>query len=129
MKTRIFLLMLGVVAVACVSQKNAQKTGNNAPVLTDDSTRYEITLIDPDFDLWYSTHYTPALDRSNALYRSLNLTGVSNWNLYFTHNRHSGVVDSYINYNPSVDYGIEVNRKLFWYFTYIEQKFNIRLLR
>jgi len=53
---------------------------------------------------------------------------VSHWNDYFTRNRYPRAIDSSIDYDYSIDYGIEVNRKLYWYFKYIEDTFKIRLL-
>lgn len=37
------------------------------------------------------------------------------------------VIDCIIEYQSNVDYGIEVNRKLYWYFLYITENYKIRL--
>jgi hypothetical protein len=37
------------------------------------------------------------------------------------------VIDSWINYQPQIDYGIDVNRKLYWYFRFVEDYYGIRL--
>lgn len=37
------------------------------------------------------------------------------------------IIESYIDYRPNIDYGIEVNRKLFWYFKYVKSKYGINL--
>ncbi|KAF0195295.1 MAG: hypothetical protein FD166_3011 [Bacteroidetes bacterium] len=126
------LAVLGLVFMAvcaCSSQKETTGTGKPAATVAIDSTEYEITIIDPDFDRWYVGHYSPALDRTNEYYRSMNSQGVINWNYYFTRNKYSTVIGSYISYNPSIDYGLEVNRRLYWYFRFIEENYRIRLLR
>jgi hypothetical protein len=43
--------------------------------------------------------------------------------------RYNRIIGSYINWNPTTDYGIEINRRLYWYFVYYEETFRIRLLR
>ena len=108
----------------------SQKTGsdNRHSTIKSDSTEYEITIIDPGFDQWYLMHYSPAKDHSNEYYRSRNQVAICTWNDYFTRNRYRRVIDDYIFYDNSVDYGIEVNRKLYWYFKYTEEEFRIRLL-
>lgn len=98
------------------------------PVIKTDSTEYEIIVIDPEFDHWYLIHFSQAKDYSNSYYRAKNQIGVANWNDYFIRNLYPKIIDSSIVYDNSIDYGIEVNRILFWYFKYYEDKFKIRLL-
>lgn len=107
----------------------SQKTGSSDrhSTIKSDSTEYEITIIDNDFDQWYLINYSPAKDYSNEYYRSKNQVAVINWNGYFTRNRYHRVIEDYIFYDNSVDYGLDVNRKLYWYFKYTEEKFKIRL--
>jgi len=54
---------------------------------------------------------------------------VANWNDYYRTGKHSQVIDSNINYQPNLDYGIEVNRKLYWYFKYVQEEYKIRLFQ
>ncbi len=109
----------------------SQKTGvvSGRHTIKSDSTEYEITIIDNAFDNWYLLNYTPSKDYSNDYYRVKNQVGVNNWNDYFNRGKYSRIVENHIYYNYSVDYGIEVNRKLFWYFRYIEENYRIRLLK
>jgi len=73
--------------------------------------------------------FNPGLDRSNEYYRSKNSLAASTWNSYYNSGRYRRAISSDIPYNPSVDYGIEVNRKLYWYFKYIEENYKVPLLR
>jgi len=129
MKKLVLLGLVIIVVYGCSSPKKSFVSEKTAGRVAIDSTEYEITIIDPDFDRWYIGHYSPALERTNEYYRSMNSQGVINWNQYFTRNRYSTVIGSYISYNPSVDYGLEVNRRLYWYFRFIEENYRIRLLR
>ncbi|MFH1118682.1 MAG: DUF6146 family protein [Bacteroidota bacterium] len=126
---KLMVFILAVFSIwSCIQQKKIAGSPDSVPVILLDSTEYEITIIDPDFEQWYLLHYSPAKDRSNDFYRSKNNLGINNWNHYFTTNKYSQVVGSSIDVNPGIDYGIEVNRKLYWYFIYIEDNFKIRLL-
>jgi hypothetical protein len=129
MKKLLIFSFILLAAWACTHQKEVTKSKATVPTVILDSTEYEITITDPDFDRWYMMRYSPSMDRSNDYYRSKNGLGVVNWNDYFTRNKYNQVIGSYINYNPSVDYGIEVNRRLFWYFKFIEETYRIRLLK
>ncbi|HOX77537.1 MAG TPA: DUF6146 family protein [Bacteroidales bacterium] len=123
MKKAVILFITVITAAACTSVKNA----GSIDLDTSDSTVYEITIIDNQFDNWYLMNFSPAGDRSNEYYRSMNNLAVSNWNQYYNSGRYKRVIDSYIDYWPTVDYGMEVNRKLYWYFKYIEESSGIRL--
>ena len=39
----------------------------------------------------------------------------------------ASIYENIIEYQPNVDYGLEVNYKLFWYFKFAEQKYKMKL--
>ena len=119
MKNFLFSLFILLLVCSCSTQQKAASSARGISIVND-STEYEITIIDPGFDQWYTLNFSPSKDYSNEYYRGKNLNTVSNWNIYLTHGKYPLVIDSFINYDPSVDYGIEVNRRLFWYFKYSE---------
>jgi hypothetical protein len=122
--------IIGILALmiwACSPLKNATKTSATLTQNGQDSTEYSIVIIDPGFDHWYLLNYSPAKDRTNDYYRTKNIVAVENWNYYYRTGKYSNVFDSEIDYRPEVDYGIEVNRKLFWYFDYVTQSYRIYL--
>lgn len=126
---RLFYISIMILAVwACSSGKNATKTSATVTKSSQDSTEYEIIIIDPAFDQWYITNYTPAKDYPLEYYRGRNIIGVANWNEYYRSGRYTRTILNEIDYQPNIDYGIEVNRKLFWYFRYIEETERIRVL-
>ena len=121
-----------LIAWSCSPSKKTGAAGRQLAIISDstiksDSTEYEIIIIDPEFEHWYLTQYSPAKDHSNEYYRNKNQVAVINWNDYYTRTRYHNVIESYIYYDYSVDYGIDVNRKLYWYFKYIEENYKIRL--
>jgi len=133
MKNLIFLLFVLLVAWSCSPSKKTAATGMQLTIQSDstiksDSTEYEIIIIDPEFDHWYLLQFSPAKDHSNEYYRNKNQAAVVTWNGYFNRNRYHRIIEDYIYFDNSVDYGLEVNRKLYWYFSFVEEKYRIRLL-
>lgn len=123
------LILMAVVSIAFWSCKTSQPAANtNASRIESDSTQYEITIIDPDFDMWYLMNFVPSRDYTDQYYHQWNLRAVGNWNSYVTRGRYRRAINEMIYYNPGIDYGIEVNRKLYWYFKFIEEKYRVPLL-
>ncbi len=123
-------VLIGILALmvwACSPVKTASKSSAILTQKEQDSTEYGIVIIDPGFDQWYQLNYSPAQDRANDYYRTQNNIAVRNWNDYYRTGKHGNVIDSYIDYRPEVDYGIDVNRRLFWYFRYIKSEYLIHL--
>ena len=128
MKKLFFPIIFVLLAWSCSPTQKAGVDHKRTSVQID-STEYEVIIIDPEFETWYLMNYSPSKDYSNEYYRSRNRIGILNWNDYFDRGRYYRVIENHIFYDPSVDYGIEVNRKLYWYFKYIEENYRIRLLR
>ncbi len=124
-----FLFPFFVLLVVCsCSLTRKASTSNPRSLIITDSTQYGIIIIDPDFDRWYLVNYTPAKEYSNEYYRARNQVGVINWNDYYARNHFNRVIDEYLVYDNSIDYGIDVNRKLYWYFKFVEENYKIRLI-
>jgi hypothetical protein len=127
MKPAFFLSIIVFVALACSTARNVSKTSAVVEPVGNDSTEYELIIIDNHFDQWYMLNYSETKDRTGEYYHSKNLVAVQNWNDYYRHGKYMEVIDSYINYQPQIDYGIEVNRKLFWYFKYVKEYYKVEL--
>ncbi len=129
---RFLLFLLVIISIsACTSQKEINRSDANSEKgggVTLDTTEYAIQIIDNDFDRWYMMRFSPAVDRTNDYYRTKNQIGVANWNDYFIRNKYRRAIANYLSFNPLEDYGIEVNRKLYWYFKFVEETYGIRLL-
>jgi hypothetical protein len=129
MKNLILISLLFFAFFSCTQQKEIAKSKAVVQAVSVDSTEYEIMIIDPDFDTWYLVNFAPSLDRSDDYYRLKNTVAVNNWNHYYISGRYSRIIGSHIHYVPSTDYGIEVNRKLYWFFKYYEEKSRVPLFK
>jgi hypothetical protein len=119
--------MLTLLVCACSTVKESSKTPVTVDLSSNDSAEYEIIITDIHFDLWYQMNYNEAKDRTVDYYRSKILVAVQRWNDYYRQGKSIEVIDSYIDYQPQIDYGIEVNRKLFWYFKFVEDYYKVKL--
>ncbi len=124
----IFILVLALGSLACSTGRKVPAGTPSVARDSRDSTEYEIIINDPGFEKWYITNYSPAKDYPQEYYRGRNIMGVANWNEYYRSGRFTRIILNEIDYQPQIDYGIEVNRKLFWYFKYIEETDRINLM-
>jgi len=91
----------------------------------EDSTEYELLIIDAGFESWFITNKKPVWFYSNEYLETMNLQYVIAWNakvrdpdMIMNGGNHPFIFE--IDYKPFVDYGIELNHKLYHYFRYVE---------
>ena len=136
MKNLVIILIILLIIMGCstskptVSSKDKTKTGSNDTVkIVNEELQYEVIIIEPGFDFWlestayprgyYPQHY---LENKNYLY-------VMEWN-----NRVSqpqiyppNLYEMIIDYDPTIDYGYEVNYMIYNYMIFFQNKYNQRL--
>ncbi|SFE64716.1 DUF6146 family protein [Sunxiuqinia elliptica] len=126
MKTLQFTLFLILIA-ACASQQNIQIKATDT-VDTEDSVSYELIVLDPGFESWFLTYSKPSWYHSQQYYETWNEQYVNAWNYNSIWHRNARLLDGQIDYNPQIDYGLDINHKLFYYFQYVENELKIRIL-
>lgn len=145
MKKRILNYLFGsIVAVflllSCTAQKQAMDVSNEEqavfnsedekPVeIKDDETEYEIIIIEPGFYTWLQSIARPEGYYSQSFLENRNAILVTNWNQRVLQPSmyNPNLYEMQINYDPNIDYGYEVNYKLYNYFVYFQRKYNQRL--
>nr|WP_321412947.1 DUF6146 family protein [uncultured Allomuricauda sp.] len=133
-------LMLCIGLGSCSSQKKALDVSNEEkavfdsndeePVeIADDETEYEIIIIEPGFNTWLNSIARPEGYYSQSFLENRNAVMVINWNQRVLNPMrwNPNLYEMQINYDPSIDYGYEVNYKLYNYFIYFQRKYNQRL--
>jgi len=117
-----FLLTIGACAVKQpISIKEVDKEES-------DSVEYELIVFDSGFESWYLTRSKPVNWHEQPWYESWNRQYVQAWNSHNLGSRHKELIDGYINYEPDIDYGPEINHKLFYYFMYVEHELGIPII-
>lgn len=98
-------------------------------VIANDSLEYEIIIIDIGFNNYLNTIAQPVGFYSQNYMESRNLVWVISWNQRVQNpsNYNTNIYENIIDYQPNIDYGYEVNYKLFNYFLFAQRKYNMNL--
>ncbi len=124
-----FFLLIAPDVYGQKGNKKVERSKVDTLSLVNDSLEYELIIIDPGFESWLAGK--PSMNYlSDSYYRSKNNLYVIEWNnRYLSPHRYGLIYENYIEYDPRVDYGIELNYKLYYYFKYFEEKHNVVLIR
>jgi len=119
---------------SCKTTKKAEAPGQQVELINKDSSEqedtaeYDLIIMDPGFESWLATQ-PPAEFYSQQYYENWNQRYVTEWNIRHSNPlRYGGFYETHINYDPNVDYGLELNYKLYNYFRYIEEEYGIILV-
>ncbi len=134
------LLLVGLV-MGCGSTKDKNNDVSNeeralfanAPqdtvAITDPDNEYEIIIIEPGFNVWLNSFARPEGYYSQDYMENRNRIYVTNWNQRVLQPMayDPNLYEQQINYDPGIDYGYEVNYKLYNYFIYFQRRYRQRL--
>jgi len=92
----------------------------------DEDEEYEIIILDPGFNTWFlKNRKSPGFYEKSYL-ESWNQRLVQQWNSLIGARLPRGCAPTiYIDYRTDVDYGLELNHKLFYYFRYVQEQCNL----
>lgn len=98
-------------------------------LIANKESEYEIVIIEPGFYNWLITIARPEGYYSQTFLENRNQVFVINWNnrVLLPGQFDSNLYVLPIDYDPSEDYGYEVNYKLYNYFIYFQRRYNQRL--
>lgn len=130
MKQIIFIVIALLFVLACSTQKGVVKIEENKEemVAVEDSLEYQLETFDAKFETWYALHDNPSQYRSQQYYENWNRQYVNAWNYNSTQPGKRSFFEPIIGYEPNVDYGFELNHKLFYYFQYVERVLKIEIM-
>ena len=131
LKQILLLFVVGVFFWACgASPINNKITEKEEPVvIANDSLEYEITIIDIGFNAFLNSVAQPVGFYSLDYLEARNRVWVLEWNnrarnpQQFNANIYENIVD----YQSTIDYGYDVNYKLFNYFLFAQKKYKMNL--
>lgn len=114
---------------ACSGPKKITRVSiNNGDTEASDSIEYGLIILDPGFESWFLTQARPMWYHSQSYLESWNRQYVTAWNAKAMTGRAGRYFETYIDYQAHIDYGLELNYKLFYYFQYVEKKLKIPIL-
>src|SRR5690606_15236299 len=134
MKTFLLLFAISLAIYSCGSGNtmNSASGGNqknDTIKIVNDSLEYEIIIVESGFNSWLISqpprgfYGQPKLETQNRLFVSEYNNRVLQPNRY-----PRGLYTQQINYEPTIDYGYEVNYLLYNYFVCFQQKYNQKFI-
>ncbi|WP_283636502.1 DUF6146 family protein [Aquaticitalea lipolytica] len=137
MKTFVYILVASGLLVGCNTSGTAIKNTNDITNLheqdtvriANDDIEYEIIIIEPGFNSWLVSTAQPKGYYSQQYLEGRNRLYVTEWNsrVLQPHNFNPNLYEMRIDYDPSIDYGYEVNYKLYNYFIYFQLTYKQKL--
>ncbi|TDN85866.1 hypothetical protein DET49_11628 [Salegentibacter sp. 24] len=130
MKNFIYILLLGLFIYSCGSTRNRNlgdsQINEDTVRIANDSLEYEIIIIEPGFNLFINSIAKPEGYYSQQYLENKNRLLVSEYNQRVRQPQryNPNLYLQQINYNPSIDYGYEVNYLLYNYFVFFSRHYN-----
>ncbi len=123
-------MIIGSFVYACGTTKTYNEPQKEAPVvIANDSLEYEIIIIDIGFNQYLNTIARPVGYYSQVYMETRNRLYVSVWNYRASNPNvfNPSIYENIIDYDPNINYGYDVNYKLFNYFEFAQRKYRMRL--
>ena len=135
MKRLIYILFISVTLFSCSSSQSINENESDNKVsegdivrIANDELEYEIIIFDPGFNTWLQSTARPEGYYSQEFLETRNYQYVIAWNQRVMQpNRYNGMYEMMIDYDRNIDYGYEVNYKLYNYFIYFQLMNNQQL--
>jgi hypothetical protein len=136
MKTLGLLLLLCIGIYSCKTTNNLVTTSDTTAAVANDTVRianeaieYEILIIEPGFNFWLQSIAKQKGYYSQQFLESRNSLYVAAWNnrVLNSSRYNPNLYEMQIDYNSSIDYGYEVNYKLYNYFIYFQLEYKQKL--
>lgn len=132
LKHIVFLYFFTLLFISCGSYptKNNKKVKEDPVVISNEKLSYEIIIIDAGFTAYLNSIAQPMSYYSLTYLQNKNRVYVPIWNNRVRNPQqfNANIYENIIEYEPNVDYGLEVNYKLFWYFKFAERKYNMKMI-
>ncbi len=132
MKASIFLAITILTLVSCQTKQVSSEKTTSLPKIEEsesDSLQYDLIIFDIKFDSFLAMQ--PSMEfYSQEYYENWNYQYVTEWSIRHDNPiRYGDFYQTRIDYEQSIDYGMELNYKLYYYFLFIEKEYGITLIR
>ncbi|KGL58755.1 DUF6146 family protein [Polaribacter sp. Hel1_85] len=131
LKQILILISFGLFLYACGSSPIKNKTiqKEEPVIIANDSLEYQIIIIDIGFNTFLNSIAQPEGYYSQNYLEARNRVWVLEWNnrVRNPNQFNTNIYENIIDYQSTIDYGYEVNYKLFNYFLFAQQKYKMNL--
>lgn len=136
MKNLFALLIILLIINGCSSSKSTvsntnkpQPPSNDTIKIANEELQYEVIIIEPGFDFWLQSTAYPRGYYSQSYLENKNLTYVLEWNNRVLQPQRfpPNLYEMLIDYQPTIDYGYEVNYLIYNYMIFFQNKYHQNL--
>lgn len=117
------------LAISNEEKKTFEQVEGDTITISSDKIEYEIIIIEPGFYSWLNSVARPEGYYSKSFLENRNFIMVQEWNRRVMQPSmfNPSLYELQINYDQNIDYGYELNYKLYNYFIYFQRKYKQRL--
>lgn len=129
----IVAIVLGVFLYSCGASSTQQGINSlekeKPVVIANDSLEYEIVILDIGFNYYLQSIARPIGFYSQNYLENWNKIYVINWNIRVQNPTRydANIYANIIEYDTKIDYGLDLNYRLFNYFQFAQRKYRMRL--
>lgn len=129
MKNLTLLFAILIFTLSCTPQRNISNQDNDPLIKAqvNEDGEYDLMVIDTQFDYFLNAIARPMSSYSEEFLKSKNRFLVTEWNSLYYSGRNRNVIESSIEYDPTINYGIKYEYKLYQVFEYVKWKYGLRL--
>ena len=120
-----FITFLSNCAPQSLSKTNGEK--NTLKPQVNDDGEYDLVVFDSQYDYFLSAIARPMNNYTEDYLKMKNRFLVTEWNNLYNSNRYPNVIESSIDYDPTINYGLKYEYKLYQVFTYVYWKYGLKL--
>ena len=115
--------------MSCSTQISPSSTHDTLSFEKNDENEYDIIVLDTEYNMYLLSIAKPANFHSEEYYKNKNIFYVSEWNSRVSqpHRFDPNFYSMRIDYSPTVNYGLNLEYKLYNYFQFIKWKYKVNL--
>ena len=129
MKKFLFILSFLLILASCSTQNNANNSTKNDAIQAqkNDDGEYDLEVFDSQFTYFLNAIARPMSMYSEGSLKNRNQFLISEWNSYYVSGRYRNIIESSIDYDPNINYGLKFEYKLYQVFAFVKWKYGLKL--
>ncbi len=129
MKKFLFILSFLLILASCSTQNKANNSTKNDAIQAqkNDDGEYDLEVFDSQFTYFLNAIARPMSMYSEGSLKNRNQFLVSEWNSYYVSGRYRNIIESSIDYDPNINYGLKFEYKLYQVFAFVKWKYGLKL--
>ena len=129
MKKFLVILSFLLILASCSTQNNANNSTKNDAIQAqkNDDGEYDLEVFDSQFTYFLNAIARPMSMYSEGSLKNRNQFLVSEWNSYYVSGRYRNIIESSIDYDPNINYGLKFEYKLYQVFAFVKWKYGLKL--